>query len=58
MGITYFYLPDSRLGFGKGSRRNENFKVASFPNFLLVNKSGGVEKMIGGYDKEVGKILF
>lgn len=45
-------------GFGEGSRMNDNFKVAGFPTFVLIDEQGGVERVIGGYDKEVEGILF
>ena len=45
-------------GFGEGSRMNDNFKVAGFPTFVLIDEQGGVERVIGGYDKEVEAILF
>jgi len=37
---------------------NENFNVASFPTFVLINEDGGVERVIGGYDQEVSDLLF
>ena len=46
------------VGFGKESLMNENFKVASFPTFVLINEDGGVERVIGGYDQEVVELLF
>lgn len=45
-------------GFGKGSRMNDNFKVAGFPTFVLIDEQGGVERVIGGYGEEVSGILF
>lgn len=44
--------------FGKDSRMNDNFKVAEFPTFVLIDEQGGVERVIGGYDAEVEEILF
>jgi hypothetical protein len=44
--------------FGKDSRMNDNFKVAGFPTFVLINEQGGVERVIGEYDTEVAEILF
>lgn len=45
-------------GFGKRSLMNENFKVAAFPTFVLINEAGVVERVIGGYDQEIAGILF
>jgi thioredoxin-related protein len=44
--------------FGEESRMNDNFKAAGFPTFVLINEQGRVERVIGGYDDEVAKILF
>ncbi len=46
------------ISFGKGSLMNDNFKVAGFPTFVLIDEEGGVERVIGGYDEEVGTLLF
>jgi len=46
------------VGFGKESLMNENFNVASFPTFVLINEDGGVEEVMGGYDQEVEQVLF
>lgn len=46
------------IGFGKESRMNDNFKAAEFPTFVLINEQGGVEKVLGGYDREVDNMLF
>jgi thioredoxin-related protein len=44
--------------FDKSSRMNDNFKVAGFPTFVVIDEQGGVEDVIGGYDGKVGVILF
>ncbi|TXF82162.1 hypothetical protein FUA23_21870 [Neolewinella aurantiaca] len=44
--------------FGENSRMNDNFKVAGFPTFVLIDQKGTVEKVIGGYDSEVERMLF
>jgi thioredoxin-related protein len=46
------------ISFGKDSRMNDNFKVAGFPTFVLIDEQGGVERVIGGYDDVVAGILF
>jgi len=46
------------VGFGKESLMNENFKVASFPTFVVINEQGRVERVIGGYDEEAEDVLF
>ncbi len=44
--------------FGKGSLMNDNFRVAGFPTFILIDQKGRVERVIGGYDDEVEGLLF
>lgn len=44
--------------FGKGSLMNDNFRVAGFPTFVLIDEEGIVERVIGGYDEEVETLLF
>ncbi len=46
------------VGFGKETMMNDNFKVAAFPTFVLINEDGGVERVMGGYDQEVADVLF
>ncbi|SEP59505.1 thioredoxin fold domain-containing protein [Neolewinella agarilytica] len=44
--------------FGKESLMNDNFRVAGFPTFVLIDGVGRVERVIGGYDTEVETMLF
>jgi thioredoxin-related protein len=44
--------------FDKSSRMNDNFKVAGFPTFVLIDEKGGVEQVIDGYDEKVEEMLF
>ena len=46
------------VGFGEEGLMNENFNVASFPTFVLINEEGSVERVMRGYDEEVEQILF
>lgn len=56
---TYFKKKEFPfVGFGKESLMNENFNVASFPTFVLINEDGGVARVMGGYDQEVADVLF
>jgi thiol-disulfide isomerase/thioredoxin len=44
--------------FSKNSRMNDNFKVAGFPTFVVIDEKGGVEQVLGTYDEKVDRILF
>ncbi|WP_020568512.1 TlpA family protein disulfide reductase [Neolewinella persica] len=44
--------------FDKSSRMNDNFKVAGFPTFVLIDEQGVVEEVIDGYDQVVEEMLF